>query len=134
MRDAFAKVSEFHRAFGVPNPSEPTTISLGRFELRNKLIEEEYQEYKDAVALGDLSGIADALADLAYVVIGTAVEHGLVRFGEMFDEVQRSNMSKLGADGKPMYREDGKVIKGPNFSTPDLTPFLTPSQHQPKEG
>lgn len=126
MRDAFAKVALFHKTYGQPAPDAPTLITKERVELRRELIHEEFDEYIDAVDQGDITKIADALADLSYVVIGTAVEHGLTRFGEMFAEVQRSNMSKLGADGKPIFRDDGKVLKGPNFTPPDLTPYLAP--------
>lgn len=127
MRDAFAKVHLFHATVGVPHPHRPTLIPADRVELRNKLILEELTEYNEAVQANDLTGIADALVGLAYVVIGAAVEHGLARFDEMFGEAHRSNMSKMGPDGKPMYREDGKVMKGPNFSPPDLAPFVLAS-------
>ncbi len=124
MKDAFAQVTEFHHAYGVDAPTSPTLADAGVHALRVKLISEELIEYQDAVAAGDMVEIADALADLAYVVIGSAVAHGLVNFGAIFDEVHRSNMSKLGTDGKPIRREDGKVLKGPNFSPPALARFL----------
>jgi predicted HAD superfamily Cof-like phosphohydrolase len=127
MKDAFDKVTEFHRAFGVTDPAAPTLADAATQQLRFKLISEEFAEYQEALAKGDLVEVADALADLAYVVVGSAVAHGLTRFGDMFAEVHRSNMSKLGADGKPVRREDGKVLKGPSWSPPDLRPFIWPS-------
>lgn len=87
-------------------------------------IREELEEYRGAARRGDLVGIADALADLAYVVIGAAVAHGLTRFPEIFAEIHRSNMSKLGVDGNPLLRADGKVLKSPDYSPPDLERFV----------
>lgn len=124
MKDAFEKVAAFHRAYGVDAPTTATLADEETQKLRVKLISEEFTEYQDAVAAGDLALIADAVADLAYVVVGTAVAHGLVRFGDIFAEVHRSNMSKLGEDGKPIRRDDGKVLKGPNWSPPQLEPLL----------
>jgi len=120
----FEKVREFHRAFGVPCPETPTILEDKEQWLRISLIKEELAEYVDAVANEDLVEAADALCDLAYVVFGAAACHGFTRFDEMFDEVQRSNMSKLGADGKPIIREDGKILKGPNFFRPNLKQFM----------
>ena len=75
---------------------------------------------------GDLVEVADALGDMLYILCGTIIEHGLQdKIEEVFAEIQRSNMTKLGADGKPIYREDGKVMKGPNYSPPDLAGVLS---------
>lgn len=126
MKDAFAKVTEFHRAHGHPAPDAATLLPRTVQDLRYLLIEEEYHEYFAAAEAGDLVAIADALADLAYVVIGTAVAHGLTRFGDIFDEVHRSNMSKLGEDGKPIIRDDGKVMKPDGWEPPDIKKFLEP--------
>ncbi len=126
MKDAYRMVAEFHRAFGVDAPEKPATPSTEVVKLRWELMNEELAEYIVAVASHDDVGIADALADLAYVVIGTAVAHGLTRFDEIFQEVHRSNMSKLGSDGKPIYRPDGKVMKGDNYSPPDLAALVKP--------
>lgn len=95
------------------------------FALRHELIREELAELKQAHDKGDLIGIADALADLAYVVVGAAVAFG-IPLDRVFDEVHRSNMSKLGEDGKPIYREDGKVLKGPNYTPPDIERSISP--------
>lgn len=117
------KVQKFHEAFGAPVGEKPQMISRERFELRKRLIEEELVEYMIAFEQGDLVEVADALGDLLYVVFGTAVEHGLP-MGAIVAEIHESNMSKLGEDGKPIYREDGKVLKGPNFRLPDLEQFV----------
>lgn len=87
------------------------------------LIAEEVQELQDAYDAGDLVEMADAWADLIYVVYGAAMTHG-VNLDEVLTEVQRSNLSKLGEDGNPIYREDGKVLKGPFFSEPDIAGVL----------
>lgn len=120
----FEMVREFHKAFGQPAPDSAEELSEERQDLRLDLIEEEYNEYIEAVGEGDLVEIAKELADLMYVVLGTAVEHGLVNFDEIFAAVHASNMTKLGADGKPIRREDGKVVKGPNYKEPDLTSLV----------
>ncbi|RYF06923.1 MAG: hypothetical protein EOO77_26315 [Oxalobacteraceae bacterium] len=88
-------------------------------KLRSDLLEEEFNEYLDGEKNNDLVEIADALADIIYIAYGTGVSYGLP-MDEIFDEVHRSNMSKLGEDGRPVYREDGKVVKGPNYSKPDI--------------
>lgn len=124
MKDAFAKVTEFHRANGQAAPDTAITLPWVVQELRCELILEEFREYVEAVAENDLVAIADALADLAYVVIGTAVAHGLTRFGDIFDEVHRSNLSKLGGDGKPVLRADGKVMKSDRYTPPRLEPLI----------
>ncbi len=124
MKDAYRMVAEFHRAFGVDAPDVPCLISDEIRNLRENLITEELWEYYEACKAGDIVAIADALADLAYVVIGTAVTHGLTRFDEIFSEVHRANMRKLGPDGKPIYRPDGKVMKGDNYSPPDLAALV----------
>jgi len=86
---------------------------------------EENEEYLVAVQAGDLVEIADALGDQLYILCGTILKHGMQNIIEqVFDEIQSSNMSKLGADGKPVLREDGKILKGPGFFRPDLAKFL----------
>jgi predicted HAD superfamily Cof-like phosphohydrolase len=85
-------------------------------------MKEENEEYLEAANNGDLVEIADALGDMLYILCGTIIEHGLQdKIVAVFDEIQRSNMSKLGQDGKPIYREDGKVLKGPNYFKPDIS-------------
>ena len=84
-------------------------------------MDEENKEYLEAANEGDLVEVADALGDMLYILCGTILEHGMqYKIEEVFEEIQRSNMSKLGEDGKPIYREDGKVLKGPNYFKPDI--------------
>lgn len=121
----FEMVREFHNAYGVDAPTAATELAYKRQKLRFSLIEEEFREYREAVDKPDnLEHAAKELADLLYVVLGTAVEHGFTRFDEVFAEVHRSNMSKLGEDGRPVYRDDGKVLKGPNYTPADLSPYI----------
>jgi len=88
-------------------------------------MKEENEEYLEAAQDGDMIEVADALGDMLYILCGTIIEHGMQDVIEdVFDEIQRSNMSKLGADGKPIYREDGKVLKGPNYFKPDFKQIL----------
>ena len=88
-------------------------------------MKEENEEYLVAANANDLVEIADALGDMLYILCGTIIEHGLQhKIEEIFDEIQRSNMSKLGVDGKPTYRDDGKVLKGPNYFAPDFSKIL----------
>jgi predicted HAD superfamily Cof-like phosphohydrolase len=103
----------------VPTLDVPNSVK----ELRCALIEEEAAEFRAAVKANDIIEVADAIADLLYVVYGAALTFGIpVR--EVFTEVHRSNMTKLDDDGGPIYRADGKVMKGPNFSPPNLGPIL----------
>lgn len=119
------QVGEFHRAFNVPVKFSPELPDSERQELRIKLLYEELQELQDAMATGDLTGVLDALCDLQYVLDGTFLEFGMGHIKTLaFYEVHRSNMSKLGNDGKPILRDDKKVLKGPNFSGPDLKQFI----------
>lgn len=112
-------VTQFHRAFGAPVADAPKRLPLARADLRIALIDEERNELVEAICARDLVATADAVADLLYVVVGLAVECG-IPVQAVWDEVHRSNMSKLGPDGKPIYREDGKVLKGPHYSPPDV--------------
>lgn len=126
MKKQLDAVKEFHTAFGL-GVSEMPKASLGEAVnmLRFNLMKEENEEYLDAVQNNDLTEIADALGDMLYILCGTIIEHGLqYKIEEVFDEIQRSNMSKLGEDGKPIYREDGKVMKGPNYFKPDFEEIL----------
>lgn len=122
--DHFAQVKEWHKAFGLPGSDVPN-VHIGQplHDLRWNLIEEELLELRFAQVESDLVEIADALADLLYVVYGAADVYG-IPIHEVFNEVQRSNMSKLGADGKPILRSDGKIMKGENYSEPDIAPIL----------
>ena len=128
----FEMVREFHKAYGVDAPDAPTELAYKRQKLRFSLIEEEFREYREAVEQPDnMEHAAKELADLLYVVLGTAVEHGIHRFDEVFAEVHRSNMSKLGENGRPVYREDGKVLKGPNYRPADVATYLQPARPVP---
>lgn len=117
-------VGKFHDAFGVKNRDEPT-VEGREYALRVRLLREEVDEYEEAAERGDVVGVADALGDIAYILFGSILTHGLQsKMEAVFDEIQRSNMSKLGADGRPIYREDGKVLKGPGYSPPDIASIL----------
>lgn len=126
MNKQLKAVEEFHKKFLQPVNSKPiANIPLERKVLRYELMKEENEEYREAVQNNDLVEIADALGDMLYILCGTIIEHGLQhKIEEVFDEIQRSNMSKLGENGKPVYREDGKVIKGPNYSKPNISKIL----------
>ncbi|HWD24999.1 MAG TPA: hypothetical protein VG368_06015 [Acidimicrobiales bacterium] len=115
---------ESHAAWNLPVHHSPTLdVSDDVKEIRCALIEEEASEFREALAADDIVEVADAIADLLYVVYGAAVTFG-IPIDEVFDEVHRSNMTKLGPDGSPIYREDGKVLKGPAFEPPDVIGVL----------
>lgn len=125
MKKQLEKVKNFHEAFKELNAKEPTLTDVGTFHLRYRLMEEENMEYVEACIKGDLTGIADALGDQLYILCGTILKHGLQdKIEEIFDEIHRSNMSKLGEDGKPIFREDGKIMKGPKYFKPNIQQFL----------
>lgn len=119
----YEMVKEFHKAYGQPVGEAPNFLSEDRMDLRKSLIEEEYQEFLEAVRDGDLVNAFKELADLVYVVEGTAVEMG-GNLDEVIYSVHESNMSKLDNDGNPIYREDGKVLKGENYREPDVASTL----------
>ena len=124
--EAVGHVRTFHEAFGIPNAAAPVA-SIGDRDalLRYKLIREENEEYLEAALRGDLVEVADALGDILYILCGTLLKHGLEhKIDEVFREIQRSNMSKLGADGKPVMRADGKVLKSDRYRRPDLRAIL----------
>jgi len=115
------KVKEFHKVFNHPIGKTLSTPSVDLTSLRYNLLQEELAEFATALLHKDGEGVLDALVDLQYVLSGTIVAFGLHEvFDASFDEVHASNMSKLGEDGKPIYREDGKILKGPNYFKPDL--------------
>lgn len=126
LEDAINHVKDFHDAFGIENADEPTAVlSESDYLLRYKLMREENEEYLDACKDGDLVEIADALGDQLYILCGTLLKHGLQhKIAEVFEEIQRSNMSKLDRDGKPIYREDGKVLKSDLYFKPDIAKIL----------
>jgi predicted HAD superfamily Cof-like phosphohydrolase len=122
--DIAAAVAEFHKAFSLPLNDTPTAeIDSCLANLRVALLEEEVGEFVTASDKGDLVGIADALADIVYVVYGTALTYG-IDLDAVLREVHRSNMSKLGADGTPLIRGDGKVLKSERYFPPDVSAVL----------
>ncbi|MCW8979903.1 MAG: nucleoside triphosphate pyrophosphohydrolase family protein [Altibacter sp.] len=126
MKNKIAAVQEFHEAFGLGIKQQPTAdLGIKKNLLRYELMREENEEYLEAANGNDLVEVADALGDMLYILCGTIIEHGMQhKIEEVFNEIQRSNMSKLGADGKPIYREDGKVLKGPGYFKPDIRAIL----------
>lgn len=117
----FEKVAEFMNAFKQDVETKPGWTSVS--ELRYNLIDEELKELRQALDERNLIEVADALTDLLYVVYGAGHSFG-VNLDKCFEEVHNSNMSKLDEDGEPIYREDGKVLKGPNYWAPDLKRVL----------
>tara|TARA_B100000953_G_C17860640_1_gene371433 strand:+ start:136 stop:507 length:372 start_codon:yes stop_codon:yes gene_type:complete len=119
----FQKVGLFMKAFGQEVKTKSDLSSEKINSLRINLINEELEEFKDAIKNNDLKEAADALTDILYVTYGAGHAFG-VDLDKCFDEVQKSNMSKLGGDGKPIYNDSGKVMKGPSYFKPDLSKFL----------
>ena len=119
----FEKVGLFMTTFGQEVKNKPSLSSEKINNLRINLINEELEEFKEAIKNNDLKETIDALTDILYVTYGAGHAFG-VNLDECFDEVQKSNMSKLGEDGKPIYNETGKVMKGPNYFKPDLSKFI----------
>lgn len=119
-------VKHFHEVFQIGNNEEPTVqLSKEDMLLRFNLMKEENEEYLDACEKGDLVEVADALGDMMYILFGTILRHGLQhKIAEVFDEIQRSNMSKLDADGNPIFREDGKILKSENYFKPNIKKVL----------
>jgi predicted HAD superfamily Cof-like phosphohydrolase len=126
MQKQITSVEQFHESFGLGIQKQPNgNLGEAKTYLRFNLMKEENEEYLEAAMNGDLTEVADALGDMLYILCGTILEHGLQhKIEEVFDEIQRSNMSKLGEDGKPIYREDGKVMKGPYYFKPDFERIL----------
>ncbi|MBT4826228.1 MAG: nucleoside triphosphate pyrophosphohydrolase family protein [Flavobacteriaceae bacterium] len=126
MKNELNAVAEFHNAFGIDSADSPiVSIPQQTVLLRHNLMKEENDEYLEAAQNNDLVEVADALGDMLYILCGTILSHGMQhKITEVFNEIQRSNMSKLGADGKPIYREDGKVLKGPNYFKPNIASIL----------
>ena len=120
----FEKVGLFMKTFGQEIKNRPSLSSEKINNLRISLIEEELKEFKDALFNKDIKEVADALTDILYVTYGAGHAFG-INLDDCFSEVQKSNMSKLGNDGKPIYNEHGKVMKGPNYFKPDLKKFLS---------
>lgn len=126
LKDTIGAVEEFHNACGITNNYELTSeLSESDVLLRYKLMREENEEYLEAAQNGDIVEIADALGDMLYILCGTILKHGLQdKIAAVFQEIQRSNMSKLDANGRPIYREDGKVLKSELYFKPDIKAIL----------
>ena len=119
----FLKVKKFMETYGQEVKSKAKFPNKNIVKLRLYLIQEELEELQDAIKQKDLLDVADALTDILYVTYGAGHAFG-VNLDQCFEEVQKSNMSKLGNDGKPIYNKNGKVLKGPNYFKPDLKQFL----------
>ncbi|MCF6168515.1 nucleoside triphosphate pyrophosphohydrolase family protein [Lutibacter sp.] len=126
MKDKLKAVQKFMEVYKLGYQEQPTAeIPLNKIQLRFDLMAEENEEYLEAAKNNDLVEVADALGDMLYILCGTILEHGMQhKIEAVFNEIQRSNMSKLGANGKPIYREDGKVMKGPNYFKPKIKEIL----------
>lgn len=126
MKHQINSVKIFHEVYKLSYKDSPVAdIGIDKINLRFKLMEEENQEYFEAAKNNDIVEVADALGDMLYILCGTIIEHGMQdKIEEIFDEIQKSNMSKLGEDGKPIYRNDGKVMKGPNYFKPKISEIL----------
>jgi predicted HAD superfamily Cof-like phosphohydrolase len=126
MKKQILHVEKFHETFGINNEKAPLAqVGRDTLMLRYKLMREENEEYLEAAEAGDIVEIADALGDMMYILSGTILSHGMQHIIEdVFEEIQRSNMSKLDENGKPIYREDGKVLKGANYFKPNIKGIL----------
>ena len=126
LKETIQAVETFHNAFGIANNDTPTVdLSENDIKLRHRLMAEENEEYLEAAENGDIVEVADALGDMLYILCGTILKHGMQhKIAEVFQEIQRSNMSKLDADGKPIYREDGKVMKSDLYFKPNIKEIL----------
>ena len=124
--DCVNAVAEFHDSFGISNKYSPLAkVDEKDLNLRYSLMKEENEEYLQAAKEGDLTEIADALGDMLYILCGTILTHGLQhKMAEVFQEIQRSNMSKLDKNGKPIFREDGKVLKSDLYFKPNIKKIL----------
>ena len=126
LNECLSSVAEFHSTFGLRVEKEPKmSLSSEEMSLRHSLMAEENDEYLEAVRAGDMVEVADALGDMLYILCGTIVSHGMQNvMADVFRTIQASNMSKLGPDGQPIYRADGKVLKGPGYFKPDIAGAL----------
>jgi predicted HAD superfamily Cof-like phosphohydrolase len=126
LKEVISAVEKFHDSFGIENNYEPTTaLTKEEIQLRYKLMREENEEYLEAANNNDIVEIADALGDQLYILCGTILKHGLQdKIAEVFEEIQRSNMSKLDENGKAIYREDGKILKSDLYFRPNIKEIL----------
>ena len=124
--NAIDAVKEFNKAFKIEySETQEADLDESIVDLRYRLMQEENNEYLEAAKKKDLVEIADALGDKLYILCGTILAHGLQhKIVEVFNEIQRSNMSKLDINGKPVFREDGKILKGPNYFQPNIKEIL----------
>ena len=124
-KEIIGQVETFHLAFGIENNQVPVVLDEPSAQLRFRLMQEENEEYLEATKNGDIVEIADALGDQLYILCGTLLRHGLQhKIEEVFLEIQRSNMSKLDANGMPIYREYGKVLKSDRYFKPNIKAIL----------
>lgn len=125
LHEKIKSVEEFHNVFKIGNADQMKLIEEKDYTLRYNLIKEENEEYLEACKNGDLVEIADALGDQLYILFGTILKHGLEhKIEEVYDEIHRSNMSKLDENGNPIYREDGKILKSNLYFRPDIKKIL----------
>lgn len=125
LKEIIGQVANFHESFKIENNQSPTLLDESSATLRFNLMKEENEEYLEAVKSGDMVEIADALGDQLYILCGTILRHGLQhKIEEVFQEIQRSNMSKLDHNGNPIFREDGKVLKSSLYFKPDIAKIL----------
>lgn len=126
MKNKIKAVTDFHTAFKIGHRESPKAdLGIAKNTLRFNLMKEENEEYLEAANANDMVEVADALGDMLYILCGTIIEHGMqYKIEEVFNEIQRSNMSKLGENGEPIYREDGKVLKGPDYFKPNIAKIL----------
>lgn len=123
MQTNFKKVQEFHNRFRIQSSGIPNLENEDLIQLRVDLIDEEFSELKEAIVKKDIVGVADALTDILYVTYGAGDVFG-IDLDECFNDVHSSNMSKLDENGNPIFRDDGKVLKGPNYRPPNLEKII----------
>lgn len=134
MKEQLKAVAEFHKAFGQKDGKWPRPLERNDYNLRHTLMEEENNEYLEACEKNSLVEIADALGDQLYILCGTILKHGMQDIIiDVFNEIQASNMSKLGDDGKPVLREDGKILKGNGYFKPNLSKFINQSYEEKED-
>ena len=125
-KEMLNKLVEFNEVYGIKYSKELVkNPTIKNHELRYELMREENKEFLEAIMNEDPVEVADAVGDMLYILLGTILDLGLQdKIEDIFNEIHRSNMSKLGENGKPIYREDGKLLKGPNFTPPNLVQFI----------
>ena len=126
MKKQIDSVKKFHETYKIGYSNSPlANLGSDKNSLRFNLMDEENKEYLEAANNNDMIEVADALGDMLYILCGTIIEHGMQnKIEEVFEEIQKSNMSKLDINGQPIFREDGKVLKGPNYFKPNIKEIL----------